>query len=171
MTNTLIALSVLIVVFIIGCTLRTVVKRLTIPVADVKAGKLNEHMGMHVNKRFGISPFESFYYNDKKINPRNYIVAQVDGECMVTRGIYPGNLIFVEKLNDSQKSFQKGDILYIAYNKKGQNGVKIREYESKCLDTPAVNTICYSLDGTIIPSSEKHKLDDIIGIVRYNFAI
>jgi hypothetical protein len=119
------------------------------------------------NASYTISPFESFYYNGKKINPKNYIITKVEGNCMVPRNIRSGDLLFIEKFAGNPDSLFTGDILFIEREK---GGFKIREYREKDpTDNECVKTILYQEDGTPRNSSKPHKLSNIKGIVKMKF--
>ena len=57
-------------------------KQMLIPVEMVDAGTNDNHISSSSAKpSFSISPLESFYHNGKKVNPKNYIIRKVDGDC------------------------------------------------------------------------------------------
>jgi hypothetical protein len=119
------------------------------------------------NAFYTISPFESFYYKGKKINPKNYIITRVDGNCMVPRNIHSGDLLFIEKFEGNSNTLSKGDILFI---EREEGGFKIREYREKDPnDDKRVKTILYQENGIARDSSEPHKLSNIKGIVKMRF--
>ena len=165
--KSLIGLAAIIgVVYIIIC----LYNKNQIEVKSVKAGPTQYHNGSCV-KNYRITAFDTFYHNGKRINPKEYIVARVDGDCMSARGIYPGNLIFIQPIADNQpKNFNKGDILYIKYERNGFEGYKIREFDSVS-GADAVNTIYYSAENTPKRSQNPHKLVNVEGVVKYNFKL
>jgi len=170
MTMTLTALILIIVIAGGGIwLLKKLYDKESINVPSVRAGGLSEHIAQPAAKAYCISPLEKFYYEGKRIDPRKYIVARVDGDCMSPRGIYPGNLIFVQSRNDKEMELQKGDILYIQYQRDGFNGFKIREYCGESDDQGYVTTAYYSAEG--MTKLSRHKKENIKGIVKYNFSV
>lgn len=139
-----------------------------IDVKSVKAGPTQCHCGT-CSEDYRITAFDTFYHNGKRIDPKKYIVARVDGDCMSARGIYPGNLIFIQKVTDcDKKKLQKGDILYIKYERDGFSGYKIREFNSTNGED-SVNTIYYTAENRPKDSQTPHRLENIEGVVKYNF--
>ena len=149
-------------------------KRTLINVELVDAGIIDEHTPSPPHARsLKISPFfETFYHNGKKVNPKDYIVSKVDGDCMVPRNIYAGDLLFIEKLNGKPDpdSLSIGDIILIKYGEKPHSGYKIREYrgidDNNC---QKLQTLYYQRDGKDKRSS--HELENVKGIVRMKFTI
>lgn len=142
--------------------------RSRIEVKSVKAGPTRSHEGACA-RTVHLGPFDTFYHHGKKIDPKNYIVARVDGDCMAARGVEPGNIIFIQPLRDGEaKSFDRGDILYIKYERNGFTGYKIREFDSMHGDH-AVHTVYYTAENLPKASSHPHELTNIEGIVKYNF--
>lgn len=135
-------------------------------VKSVKAGPDEFHCGPS-SEDYHIGPFDTFYHNGRKIDPKKYVVARVDGDCMSARGVFSGNLVFIQPVtDDDMKNLKKGDILYIKYEKNGFSGYKIREFKGLG-DDDTVNTVYYTSEN--IPKDSYHKLANIKGIVRYNF--
>jgi len=90
---------------------------------------------------------------------------------MAARGVEPGNIIFIRPFREGEaKSFDRGDILYIKYERNGFTGYKIREFDSMHGDN-AVNTIYYTAENQPKVSSNPHDLVNIEGVVKYNFKI
>ncbi len=145
-------------------------KKNTIPVTTVKAGPIQNIHAFSGNIKTSISPFDSFYHEGKKVNPRDYIVCKVDGDCMTPRGINACDLVFIKEFKaDNEKDIiKKGDIIYIKYLKDDYEGYKIREVDER-LDDKLVKTLYYSAEGVIKHSSNPHKLENIIGIVKMKF--
>lgn len=143
----------------------------SIHVGSVKAGPIHDtHALPNGSYKTSISPFESFYHHGKKVNPKDYIVCKVEGDCMSPRGINACNLIFIEELKSAQQkeSIKRGDIVYIKYTKGAYEGYKIREVDEK-LDNNQIKTLYYTAEGKIKQSSALHELENIIGIVKMNF--
>lgn len=167
MTTTLTALVIIMAVTGLGVwLLKKWYDKESISVPEVRAGKLHEHMSLSVSEAYRISPLEKFYYEGKRVNPRRFVVARVDGDCMSPRGVYPGNLIFVEPCKSVLKV---GDILYIQYFRDGFSGYKIREYRGEDGDKDYVTTAYYTAEG--IPKFSKHRKENIKGVVKYNFSV
>jgi hypothetical protein len=147
-------------------------KRNTILVTTVKAGKKNEKHFLP-GPVYKISPIETFYSRDgkkkKRVDPKKYIVAKVDGSCMEERGIHNGDLVFIKAFDNHNKHFTAGDILYIRYHIDGQEGYKLREFK-EYTDPSTVKTGCYNHEGEWIESREPHQLEDIAGVVAMRFA-
>lgn len=163
--KSLIGLGVIILIVYI---IRYFYNKNQIEVKSVKAGPTQCHCGSCVED-YRITAFDTFYHNGKKVDPKKYIVARVDGDCMSARGVYPGNIIFIQRINtDEQKVFNKGDILYIRYEREGFVGYKIREFDSVNGDD-SVNTIYYTAENKPKESRLPHKLANIEGVVKYNF--
>lgn len=164
--KSLIAFAILLVIlyFIRYCYCKNVIK-----VKSVKAGPTQCHCDFGIVEDYHIGPFDTFYHNGKKIDPKKYIVARVDGDCMSVRGVLPGNIIFIHPVTDDEKkNFKKGDILYIKYVRDGFSGYKIREFNS-VNGKDAVNTIYYTAENKPKDSNAPHKLENIEGVVKYNF--
>ncbi|MBP3689226.1 MAG: hypothetical protein J6I54_04505 [Bacteroidaceae bacterium] len=156
------------IVLIIVYTIRYYYNRSLIEVKSVKAGPTQCHCGSCV-ENYHIGPFDTFYHNGKRVDPRKYIVARVDGDCMSTRGVFPGNIIFIQPITDeNKKNLKNGDILYIKYERDGFTGYKIREFKS-VHGEDAVNTIYYTAENKPKDSHDPHKLTNIEGVVKYNF--
>jgi hypothetical protein len=145
----------------------------SIPIRFVKAGPISSPHSVMLKdaNKISISPFEYFYHEGKKVNPRNYIVRKVDGDCMSPRGINTCDLIFIEEFKTVQEkeNIQKGDIIYIKYTKDGSEGYKIREAAENKTNDDSIRTLYYSAEGNIKFSTDPHKLENIIGIVRMRF--
>jgi len=160
------------VIFAILMLANRAYKAMLIPVEMVNAGTTEGHVPSCSGCSYTISPFESFYHNGKKVNPRKYIVKKVDGDCMVPRSIYAGNLLFIEKFNGNTSSLSIGDILYIKYVKKSHSGYKIREYRGlDTSDSQKLQTLYYTGNGTSKSSSQPHELSKVEGVVRMKFAV
>jgi hypothetical protein len=110
-----------------------------------------------------ISPFESFYHNGKKVNPKKYIIRKANGDCMVPRNIYAGDLLFIEKFNGDVNALSIGDILFI----QKEDGYKIREYRG-IQNSQTIHTLLYLKEGDT--KENKHELNKVKGIVRMRFA-
>ncbi|MFI3263643.1 MAG: hypothetical protein R3Y26_12180 [Rikenellaceae bacterium] len=141
-------------------------------VGTVKAGLIE---GAHIvsNRTFRLSPFETFYHNGKMVNPQDYNVCKVDGECMATRGIFAGNLVFISKIGDDintkKSNITKGDILYIKYEKDGVEGYKLREFSDFDTQSDKINTLYYSAEDKVKHSSKPHDICNIVGKVVMKF--
>ena len=143
-------------------------KKNSIHINSVKAGPTHSHVLPNKTYKTTISPFEYFYHNGKKVNPKDYIVCTVEGDCMSPRGINAGDIIFIKAFKHFQEKkeiIKKGDIVYIKYNE----GYKIREVNEK-LDNNTIKTLYYRAEeGTVKESSLPHELQNVIGIVEMNF--
>lgn len=166
----LISIIGLVVIILIIHLIKFIYLKNRIEVRSVKAGPTQEHIGGCCIEPYHISAFDTFYHNGKKLNPKNFTVARVDGDCMAIRGIKPGNIIFIRPLTDEEKNFNKGDILYIKYTRNNFQGYKIREFDGM-KDKNSVNTVYYSAEGNVKRSSTPHELANIEGIVVYNFKV
>lgn len=142
--------------------------RSRIEVKSVKAGPTQNHAEVCA-RTFHLGLFDTFYHNGRKINPKHYIVARVDGDCMAARGVEPGNIIFIRPFKKGEdKTLERGDILYIKYERNGFTGYKIREFDSMC-GSDAVKTIYYTAENKPKASSNPHGLVNVEGIVMFNF--
>jgi hypothetical protein len=154
--------------------IRYVYEKEKIHINTVKAGSIsNGHTNCSERNQDFISPLEVFYYNGKKINPKDYIIAKVDGDCMSPRGINGGDIIFIHKFKDSEKNeISKGDILYIKYEKNNHSGYKIREAkEGYTENEEAIKTQYYTSEGKIKVSTSDHNLSNIEGVVKMKFRL
>lgn len=103
----------------------------------------------------------------KTVSTRNMIRVVVNGDCMKPRHIEEGTQLYVEKIAkdaDVKGKISQGDILmlYLPDTKK----YKIREFKSF---TPegAMSTFYYNADGSEHLSSQPHKRDTLVGVVKY----
>jgi hypothetical protein len=152
------------VMILVLVLLHGIYKRMLIPVETVAAGA--DHAPSTTARP--ISPFESFYHNGKKVNPKKYIVRTVSGDCMTARNIYAGDLLFIEPFDGDVSHLNKRDILLI---KKGDSDYKIREYvDVDARDAQKLRTLYYP-DGKPKDSSKPHDLSRVEGIVRFKFAV
>lgn len=149
-------------------------RRTLINVELVDAGTNDTHTPLNSDTRsFKLSPFfETFYHNGKKVNPKDYIVRRVDGDCMTPRNIYAGDLLFIEKFENNLNSLSIGDIVYIKYETNTHSGYKIREYRGiDANNSRKIQTLFYQRDGKERKSSQPHELENIKGVVRMKFTI
>jgi hypothetical protein len=158
---TFIGTGIIILVLIL---LHKMYKRMLIPVETLAAG--TSHTSSVNADVYMLSPFESFYHNGKKINPKDYIVRRVGGDCMTARNIYAGDLLFIEPFKGAVDKLTARDILLI---KKEDSDYKIREYiEADSEDSRKLKTRYY-IDGKPKESSKPHDLNKVEGIVRMKF--
>lgn len=145
-------------------------KKTSIPITSVKAGPIQKFHALPNGMKSSISPFENFYHDGKKVNPKDYIICKVDGDCMAPRGINACDIVFIKKFETEteKQSIKRGDIVYIEYEKEGYRGCKIREVDQK-IDCNTFKTLYYSAEGNIKYSSTPHKLTAIIGVVKMRF--
>jgi hypothetical protein len=115
------------------------------------------------NVVYTISPFESFYHDGKKVNPKKYIIKKANGDCMVPRNIHAGDLLFIEKFGGDVNTLSIGDILFI----QKEDGYKIREYRG-IRDSQTIYTLLYLKEGNTKKS--EHELSKVKGMVRMRFA-
>ena len=149
-------------------------KRTLINVDLVDAGTNDDHIPFHSDVcSFKISPFfETFYHNGKKVNPKDYLLKKVDGDCMIPRNIYAGDLLFIENFNGKSDSLSIGDIIFIKYESKKHSGYKIREYRGLDADNnQKLHTLYYQRDGNAKRSSHLHELTNVKGVVKMKFTI
>ena len=118
-----------------------------------------------------ISPFEVFYHNGKKVNPNDFTVCKVNGDCMWCRGINGGNIVFIKefKKTEDKNNIKKGDIVYIKYTKGDYSGYKLREVDENLAHDKVVKTLYYTSEGEIKKSNTNHSVDNVIGIVEMKF--
>ena len=117
-----------------------------------------------------ISPFEVFYHDGKKVNPNDFTVCKVNGDCMWCRGISGGNIVFIRNFKpEDKKNIKKGDIVYIKYAKGDYSGYKLREVDEILAHDKEVKTLLYTSEGEIRKSNTNHSIDNIIGIVEMKF--
>ena len=147
-------------------------KKTLIKVKLVDAGTNDVHIPLNPDTcSFTLSPFETFYHNGKKVNPRKYIVRKVDGDCMTPRNIFSGDLLFIEEFSGNSSSLSIGDIVYIKYEKNARSGQKIREYRGLDVDNNQKLLTSYYKDGKEQKSSQSHELINVEGVVRMKFTI
>lgn len=159
----------LLVLFAITQLLRKLYSKSARQLGCVLAGEEAEH---HVrpNRSNTLRPFESFRLNGKRIDPSEYILARVEGECMNQRGIHSGNIVFVHKLTEAERNDLKdGSILYIRDLEKNPACYLLREYIKDSSEDGKVATRFYRNGYDPKDSEPHHKLEDVIGVVRYCF--
>ena len=148
-------------------------KRMLIPVEMVNAGQTDNHTSACATSSSAISafvsPFESFYHNGKKVNPKDYIIRKVDGDCMLARNISAGDLVFIENHNKDINTLSIGDILFIKYKKEGmvEYGYKLREYRGFDAHKQQIQTLYYTREGKGKESS--HAVKSVEGVVKMKF--
>lgn len=103
----------------------------------------------------------------KIVSTRNMIRVVVNGDCMKPRNIEEGTQLYVEKIAkdaDVSDKIKQGDILllYLPDTKK----YKIREFKS-FISEGTMNTFYYNVDGTEHPSSQPHRRETLVGVVKY----
>ena len=151
------------VIFVILLLAGLLYKRMLITVETVSAGCVDGHCVCPTTST--ISPFETFYHDGKRVNPKNYTIKKVDGDCMMPRGINAGDLLFIENFDKQNiSSLNIGDILYI-YHEKG-NFYKIREYRG-FKDDENFNTLYYTREGKAKDSV--HNINNVKGVVKMKF--
>lgn len=112
-----------------------------------------------------------FYHKGKKVNPKDFTVCKIVGDCMRVRGIEPSDIVFVKEFKslEEKRSVKKGDVVYIKFKKGGFEGFKLREVNRYPDDEDAIETFSYTPEGKIKPSSEPHQLKNLYGVVAMNF--
>lgn len=146
-------------------------KRMIIPIKMVNAGSTDGHIPSDSTTSTFISPFDSFYHKGRKVNPKNYIIRKVDGDCMVTRGISAGDLVFIKEYNNDINTLNIGDILFIRYEKDGKEWFKLREYRGLLeTDNQQIQTLYYTREGKGKKSSLPHNITNVKGVVEIRFA-
>jgi hypothetical protein len=146
-------------------------KKKLIRVKRVHAGPAGTHTFLDDDEGITISPFQTFYYNGKKVNPKNYEIRRADGNCMAARGITNGDLLFIYRFREQDNkrtSISKGDILFIRKEKEGRSFYKIREFNHFDENGNAI-TYSYIDESTPQKSSSPHALDRIEGVVKMRF--
>jgi len=104
-----IGIGVILIVLVLA---NKIYNNMLIAVELVDAGTNDDHIASSaINSSYKISPFESFYHEGKRIDPKKYIIRKVDGDCMSSRNIYAGDLLFIEKFNNHSDSLSIGDVL------------------------------------------------------------
>lgn len=165
--KTLIFVTVTILIIV---ALKRIYKKNLREIGSVKAGPTGD---MHANqdaKTGKISIFDNFYYDNKKVNPKDYIVCRVDGSCMAPKGVKGGDIVFIHEYGeDEKKQISQGEILYIKYEKCGVPGYKLREFVGYTEDGDAALTRYYSNEELPKDSSAPHKIDNICGVVQMRF--
>jgi hypothetical protein len=139
-------------------------------VKGVHAGPTGTHTFLDDDENLTISPFQTFYYNGKKVNPKNYEIRRADGNCMAVRGIFNGDLLFIYKFKEEvdKRSIAKGDVLFIRKEKEGRSFYKIREFNQFDGNGDAI-TYSYIDENHPQKSSSPHTLDKIEGVVKMRF--
>ena len=143
-----------------------------IPVNPVIAGPTSNYHPV-TNNSTTISPiFNAYYFNGKKVNPKDYTICKIDGDCMGIRGIKANDIVFIKefKNKEDRRNLKKGDVAYIKYVKNNFEGYKLREIADFLMDDNAVKTIYYTTEGEIKYSSEPHQIDNIVGVVAMKFS-
>ena len=158
----------LIAVFVIG---KVYIKNI-VPVKTVHAGEGGMHTFMGDSVVMQLSPFEYFYHDGKKINPKKYEVRVAVGNCMAARGIVHGDLLFIQKFKKGEdKQIAAGDILFIRKQKDGDTFHKIREFKKFDEEGKALTFYYLDKNGTARDSSSPHDLNDIEGTVKMKFKL
>lgn len=103
----------------------------------------------------------------KEVPTQNMIRIVVNGDCMQPRNIIDGTQLYVEKIakgSDVRNTIQPGDLLllYLPDIKM----YKIREFKGFTAEG-AMQTLYYDANGTEQLSSIPHKLDTLVGVVKY----
>ena len=92
----------------------------------------------------------------------------VHNNCMRPRNILDKDQLLVRNIENARADqLHKRDILYLKINKNGKDYFKIRELDKVC-ENGELETHYYDLDGKIHKSSTNHKLEMILGVVKYN---
>lgn len=159
------ALAGLFVIIVIMNVLSFLFKKGRFVVHVAKAGDDDNHF-LGEEKTDYISPFETFNVKGKRLNPRDFTIARVDGDCMVPRGIHSGDLLFIQPLKN--RALKVGDIVYIKYERDGYKGYKLREYCG--VDGEFAITRYYTSETKPKESTPHHKMDNVVGVVKYSFA-
>lgn len=159
----------LVVIYIIGQLLQRLYYKFSVTVFNVLAGDEDEHP-RHCNRSETLRPFESFRFQGKRIDPKNYIIARVDGECMHPRDIHSGNIVFIHKMTiDEKKDIKDRSILYIKSEKNGVVNYYLREFIKEKSRNNLIATRFYRNGSEPKESEPHHKLEDIIGVVKFCF--
>lgn len=166
----LILFSVLLLIFFgIYHLLQKVYSKSSQKISRVFAGDANEHSSLCYNAK-SLSPFESFSLNGKRIDSSDYIVASVEGECMGPRGIHSGDIVFIHKLLDAEKNdIKDSSVLYIRKDDCVNETFLLREYikDKSCNDVVATRFYRNGIEPK--ESEPHHKLQNVVGVVRYCF--
>lgn len=105
--------------------------------------------------------------NGKYVNTRDFIRIIIHGNCMTPRNILNGEEWLVEPINrnldiKSQLTIRDVVLLFI----EDKNCCIIRELSS--FDTDGtMQTLRYNDDKSIHPSKRNHRLEQVLGVVRY----
>lgn len=159
----------LLVLYVVTLGLQHLYVKSSRKVCCVLAGDDNEHLPTHCQTST-LKPFESFRHNGKRIDPSDYILARVEGECMHPRGIHSGNIVFIHTMTESEKNdIKDGSILYIRSDKEGVQSYFLREYIKNLSEGKVVATRFYRNGYQPKESDPHHSLDDVVGVVRYCF--
>lgn len=133
----------------------------------VEAGPVIDVTADDLRRKSFYAPRVDLQKDGKAVSMRNMIRIVVNGDCMKPRHIVEGTQLYVEKVDkkaDVKGLIHQGDILmlYLPDTKK----YKIREFKEF---TPegAMNTFYYNADGSEHMSSQPHKTDTLIGVVKY----
>lgn len=135
----------------------------------VHAGAGDKHTFRDDSSNIRITPFNTFYSDGKKVNPKDYDVRIAEGDCMAARGIGNGDILFIRRFKDGEeKSLSPGNILFIRKEKDGRLFYKIREFDHLDKEGRAI-TFYYGNDNQSVNSSSPHWMDEIDGIVEMRF--
>lgn len=158
----LICAGILILVRILAeICLRVFFKKDRITVA--KAGK---EPATVPNETVWLNPFESFVVDGKRLNKKEYILAEVDGDCMVPRGICSGDIVFIEDIK-KRAELKPEDILLVQSVEDNVECKKLRELVS--FSDGLAKTCYYTPEQKKKYSKSPYKESDILGVVKYSF--
>lgn len=133
----------------------------------VEAGPMTDVTADDLRRKSFYAPRVDLQKDGKAVSTRNMIRIVVNGDCMKPRNIVEGTQLYVEKVAkkaDKKGIIHQGDILmlYLPDTKK----YKIREFKEFTTDG-TMSTFYYNADGSEQMSSQPHKTDTLVGVVKY----
>lgn len=137
-------------------------------VQSVEAGSLEKVTKEQQRAESFYAPKRKLYDKDgTKIDLTGLIRIVSNGNCMFRRNIVKGTQLYVRAIqrgNAKKEELKAGDILLIQLSDTGV--YKIREFE-KSNDDNTLQTFYYNEDGSHHNSSNPHRIEDVVGIVKY----
>ena len=137
-------------------------------VQSVEAGSLGKVTAEQQRAESFYAPKRKLYKNDgTEIDLTGLIRIVSNGNCMFRRNIVKGTQLYARAIprgKAKKENLKAGDILLIQLHDTGV--YKIRELE-KSNDDNTLITFYYNNDGSHHISTNPHRLEDVVGIVKY----
>ena len=137
-------------------------------VQSVEAGSLDKVSVEQQRAESFYAPKRKLYKKDgTEIDLTGLIRIVSNGDCMFRRNIVKGTQLYVRAVQRGKaqkENLKEGDILLIQLPDTGV--YKIREFE-KSNDDNTLKTFYYNTDGSHHNSSNPHRIEDVVGVVKY----